>query len=126
MRAEFDLFMHHEGSAPRSVRASAGEPLAEVLKRAALALGPDVFVFVGESEDAQADDRAEDGGEDDHEPADPSLAVAALGLHRGGHGVPPTRAGPACSFWHLRNWGIAGPCTPDAGVLDEAAIRCEA
>jgi hypothetical protein len=82
---EFDLFVHREGCGPRPVRASAGEPLAEILKRADAAPGPDVLVFVGESEHARADDRDEDGGEDGHNPADPSLTASALGLHSGGH-----------------------------------------
>jgi hypothetical protein len=82
---EFDLFIHREGDTPRPVRASTSERLAEVLKRVDSALGPDVLVFVGESDHARGDDREEDGGEDGHQPADPTLAVAALGLHRGGH-----------------------------------------
>jgi hypothetical protein len=69
MTEEFDLFVHREGGGPRPVRASTGELVAEVLKRADAAPGPDALVFVGESEHARADDREEAGR--------PSCRVAA-------------------------------------------------
>ncbi len=85
MSEEFELFVHREGGGPRAVRVTADDRLADVLRRADAAPGPDAAVFVGESEHARADDRDEDGGEDGHEPVDPALAVGAAGLRKGGH-----------------------------------------
>lgn len=82
-RSEIDLFVHREGGKPQVVPATAGETLAEVLERAGVPAGG--VAFVGECEHCRTDDQDEDGKEDTHDPADPSLTLANVGLPHGGH-----------------------------------------
>src|SRR5262245_18383010 len=80
-----DLFIHREGVAPKAVRATANESLAEVLERAGVKHDPGLHVFVGEATAALEDARDDDQGEDAHDPVDPSCRVGELGVGRSGH-----------------------------------------
>jgi hypothetical protein len=82
-RSDITLFVHREGCKPQVVQANASEHLDELLTRAGVAAG--VPVFVGECEQCRTDDQDEDGKEDAHDPANPSLTLENLGLHHGGH-----------------------------------------
>lgn len=76
-----DLFVHGSGR-PQLVAAELGEVLRDVLARHHALPENEVFVFVGESEDALVE---VDDDEDHHEPVDINLTVEALELHKHRH-----------------------------------------
>lgn len=76
-----DLFIHSSGR-PQVIAAELNEILRDVLERHSVLPETEVFVFVGECEEARLNPH---GDEDSHEPVDISLTVEMLELHKHHH-----------------------------------------
>lgn len=83
----FDVFLHRDGEDPCVARAKTGETLENFLARAGITAGGDdeVFVFVGECEEALRAPDDEEDGEDGHEPEPPDKTVDAVDLRHRRH-----------------------------------------
>src|SRR5260370_3942646 len=82
---EITLFLHQAGAKPRVVQAVAEETLASALQRASLPADEQLFLFVGECENALLEPDEVEEGEDGHEPVDSSQVVGSLGSERTHH-----------------------------------------
>lgn len=84
---EIELFFHAQGAKPRVVTASRGDTLREVLVRGEMIHeGQDeLFVFVGECEEALEEADAVEDGADEHAPIDIDLTLEVLEIHRHRH-----------------------------------------
>lgn len=74
-----DLFIHDGHQPPRLTAAHGDESLEAVLLREGIALNADVYLFVGDSDDAADEDA------DEPEPLPHSLTVAGAGIKRHSH-----------------------------------------
>jgi hypothetical protein len=83
---ELELFVHGQGVKPKVVVASLGDTLRDVLIRveAIERTGPDVFVFVGECEEALIEPEDSDGVDQDA-PVDINITLEALEIKRHRH-----------------------------------------
>jgi hypothetical protein len=82
---ETELFLHSRGAKPKVVMAALDAALHQIIDEHGLAGGGDLFVFVGECEEALGRPLETDNGCDDHEPVDVTLTVAVLELNRHRH-----------------------------------------
>ena len=84
---ELELFIHSQGAKPKIAVAHSHETLKEVLVREEIIREgqDDVFIFVGEWEEALTEADAIEDGEDRHDPVDVLLTVEVLELHRHRH-----------------------------------------
>jgi hypothetical protein len=84
---EIELFFHAQGAKSRVVTASRGDTLREVLVRGEMIReGQDeLFVFVGECEEALEEADAVEDGADEHAPIDIDLTLEVLEIHRHRH-----------------------------------------
>jgi hypothetical protein len=84
-----ELYLHGQSSKPRVVTADANEVLRDVLVRNAViaeqAGDRGLLIFVGECEEAIAEDEAVENGNDTHAPVDITLTVEVLELKRHRH-----------------------------------------
>src|ERR1051326_1175889 len=84
---ETELFLHGQGAKPRSILAAMNEPLHETLARVGVLKenAGEIFVFLGECEEALGEpDEVEDGC-DTHAPVDINLTVEVLEIERHRH-----------------------------------------
>ncbi len=84
---QLEFFVHGQGAKPRSMSAAPHETLRELLIREKLIREDDteIFVFVGECEEALVEDIEIEEGEDRRAPVDINLTIEVLELERHRH-----------------------------------------
>ncbi|MGH6875747.1 MAG: hypothetical protein ACREHV_00050 [Rhizomicrobium sp.] len=84
---EIELFLHGEGARPKVAAAGLGDTLREVLIRSEMIRdgSDEIFVFVGECEEALREPSEVEDGADEHAPVDIDLTVEVLEIHRHRH-----------------------------------------
>jgi hypothetical protein len=84
---EIELFLHAHEAKPKVAVASFGDTLREVLLRVEIIRDhpDDLFVFIGECEEALREPDDVEDGTDDHAPVDIDLTVGFLEIHRHRH-----------------------------------------
>jgi hypothetical protein len=87
MADEIELFFHGEGEKSRVIRGKPQETLREVLVRWEIVdvVGDDIFVFIGQCEEALEDPLDVEDGADTHPPIDINLTLEVLELHKHRH-----------------------------------------
>jgi hypothetical protein len=82
-----EIFIHALGKPPDVIEVYPHDILRDVLARVGVVEGgeEEIFVFVGECEDALHEPEDVEDGEDGHEPAQVVLTVEVLDLHRHRH-----------------------------------------
>lgn len=82
-----EVFVHSQGAKPKAVDAAPTEVLREVLIRSGFIKegDEDILVFVGECEEALAEDIDVEDGADEHAPVDVSLTLEVIKLKHHDH-----------------------------------------
>lgn len=82
-----ELFLHGQGTRPRSIMTTPTETLRETLVRSGIIRegGDEILVFVGECREALAEPDEVENGMDTQEPVDINLTVEVLEIHRHRH-----------------------------------------
>lgn len=84
---EIEHFLHGQGAKPKVATAALGEALREVLLRSDMIREgeTEIFVFVGECEEALNETAEIEDGVDEHAPVDIDLTLEVLEIHRHRH-----------------------------------------
>lgn len=84
---EIEHFVHVHGARPRAVKAPPTDTLEDVLTRLGIRKegNDEILVFIGECDEALADNQEGEAGADHHAPIDAGLTLEALELHRHRH-----------------------------------------
>jgi hypothetical protein len=84
---EIELFFHAPAAKPRVLTASSGDKLREALLQVEIIREPpdELFVFVGECEEALREPDDLEDGADEHSPVDIDLTLGFLEIHRHRH-----------------------------------------